>query len=135
MTVFVCIDDRGGMTFNARRQSRDVRVIEDMIKDVGDKALYVTDFSEELFLDSEASAISLPDPLTAAPDSFVFIENLPLAMHLDRIKRLVIYRWNRKYPFDTELDVNPEKEGFILTRVTEFAGNSHEKITKEVYER
>ena len=33
------------------------------------------------------------------------------------------------------IDVNLEKEGFRLTRVTEFEGKSHEKIRKEVYER
>ena len=31
MDVFVCLDDRGGMFFNHRRQSRDRQVIQDML--------------------------------------------------------------------------------------------------------
>ena len=49
MTVFVCIDDRGGMLFNKRRQSRDSKVIEDVVRTVGDGVLYISDFSELLF--------------------------------------------------------------------------------------
>lgn len=136
MTVFVCIDDRGGMTFNSRRQSRDMLVTEDILNHAGDHPLYVTDFSEDLFENTDAQLISVPTPLSSArSDAFIFIENLPLLPDLDKIKNLVIYRWNRVYPHDTILDINPQKEGFTLTRVTEFAGKSHEKITKEIYTR
>ena len=136
MTVFVCIDERGGMTFNSRRQSRDALVISDVLSHAADSPIYVTDFSEELFEDSGASVISVPDPLgSACAGSFVFVENLPLRPSLDRIDTLVIYCWNRAYPFDTSLNVDPEKEGFRLTRVTEFEGKSHKNIRKEVYER
>ena len=136
MTVFVCIDERGGMTFNSRRQSRDRFVTEDIIKSSGDSLLYISDFSEDLFENSDASVISVPTPLSHAKEgSFVFIENQPLAPYKEKIKSLIIYKWNRRYPFDSKIDIDPEKEGFTLTRVTEFEGNSHEKITKEEYKR
>ena len=32
MKIIVCIDERGGMTFNRRRQSRDARVSEDVLR-------------------------------------------------------------------------------------------------------
>ena len=51
------------------------------------------------------------------------------------ISRLIIYNWNRRYPFDRQLDISPAKMGFKLVSVTEFEGSSHEKITKEIYER
>ena len=52
---------------------------------------------------------------------------------LDRISELVIYNWNRRYPSDTRLDIDPAKDGFRMLTLTEFKGNAHERITKEVY--
>lgn len=134
MTVFVCTDDRGGMMFNKRRQSRDSRVIEDVARTVGDGMLYISDFSEILFEESEASVISVPDPmLSAADDGFAFIENEHLGEHLDRIDRLIIYKWNKKYPYDFSLDVEPTRAGFKKRSTREFTGTSHDKITREDY--
>lgn len=134
MTVFVCIDDRGGMLFNKRRQSRDSKVIEDVARTVGDGLLYISDFSEILFAESDASVISVPDPLDSAGDgSFVFVENLHLGEYVDKIDRLIIYKWNRKYPCDFELDVTPSTAGFKKKSTREFKGTSHDKITREDY--
>ena len=134
MTVFVCIDDRGGMLFNKRRQSRDSRVIEDVIRTADDGVLYISDFSEILFEESNASVISVPEPLESAGDgSFVFIENKHLGDYLDRIDRLIIYKWNRKYPSDFSLDVDPVAAGFKKKSTREFKGTSHDKITREDY--
>jgi hypothetical protein len=134
MTVFVCIDDRGGMLFNKRRQSRDSRVIEDVIRTADDGVLYISDFSEILFEESDASVISVPEPLESAGDgSFVFIENKHLGDYLDRIDRLIIYKWNRKYPSDFSLDVDPVAAGFKKKSTREFKGTSHDKITREDY--
>ena len=41
MDVFVCLDDRGGMFFNHRRQSRDREVIQDMLDSLDGKPLYI----------------------------------------------------------------------------------------------
>lgn len=136
MTVFLCLDERGGMMFNNRRQSRDTRVIEDIARTVGDGVLYVSDFSEALFAQSEASVICVPNPLSAAADSsFVFIENEHLKEYADKISSLIIYKWNRHYPSDFKLDISPEDIGLKLSEVSEFAGKSHKKITREAYDR
>ena len=134
MTVFVCIDDRGGMMFNKRRQSRDSKVIEDVARTVGDGVLYISDFSEILFTESDASVICVPAPLdSASNDGFVFVENLHLGEYLNKIDRLIIYKWNRKYPYDFELDIDPIKEGFKRKSKREFVGSSHDNITREDY--
>lgn len=134
MTVFVCIDDRGGMLFNKRRQSRDSRVIEDVIRTAEDGVLYISDFSEMLFEESEASVISVPDPLESAGEGgFVFIENRHLKEHIKKIDRLIIYKWNRKYPSDFTLDIDPIADGFKKKSTREFGGTSHDKITREDY--
>ena len=47
MNIIVCIDDNQGMLFNKRRQSRDVKVLED-IATLTD-TLWISSFSEKLF--------------------------------------------------------------------------------------
>ena len=44
MRVIVCLDDRNGMLFNRRRQSRDRRVVEDILRELGEKRLLVNGF-------------------------------------------------------------------------------------------
>lgn len=136
MTVFVCIDDRGGMLFGGRRQSRDSALISDMASTVGDNLLYISDFSERLIENSEMSAVCVPYPLDSAGEGdFVFNESFHLNGHLSKIKRLVIYKWNKKYPYDFALDTVPERAGFRLVESYDFVGTSHDKITKEIYEK
>ena len=136
MTVFVCIDDKGGMTFFGKRQSRDSALIKDVVEHAGDGVIYISDFSEKLFLESEASVISVPEPLdSAGKGGFAFIETPPLAPYKKKIDTLVIYKWNRHYPSDKKLDITPRDMGMRLVKTYDFVGTSHEKITKEVYER
>ena len=136
MTVFLCIDDRGGMTFMKRRLSRDKIMIEDLSKEVGEGILYISDFSEALFSDSELSVMSVSNPLASAgEDDFAFIEDIPISNAIDRIDTLIIYKWNRKYPYDFALDIDPLNCGFSLLSSCDFKGNSHDQITKEIYRK
>ena len=134
MTVFVCTDERGGMLFMKRRLSKDRVLTADLVDSVGDGILYISEFSESLFTDSDISVMSVPCPLDSAGEGdYVFIETEMLKNHVDKIKTLVIYNWNRKYPFDFSLDISPLSLGFELAETHEFKGHSHDKITKEIY--
>ena len=135
MIVIVCLDDRNGMLFNRRRQSRDRRVVEDILRELGEKRLLVTGFSAPLF-DHAGDRIRVSDdPLAAAGrEDVCFVENLPLAPWAAAIDRLTVYRWNRVYPADMRLDLALES-GWHLVAASDFPGFSHEKITKEIYER
>ena len=134
MTVFVCTDERGGMTFMNRRVSSDKILTKDIERTVGDGILYISDFSELLFENSDISVMSVTDPLDIAGEGdFVFIENIPLKESAEKIDRIILYNWNRRYPFDFSLDLSPSDEGFRLVEKSEFKGNSHDKITKEIY--
>jgi len=136
VTVFVCVDDGGGMLFNKRRQSRDSKVLEDVVKTAGDGIIYISDFSEALFSESDISVISVPDPLYAVgKGGFAFIEDQPLLPYKDKIDRLIIYKWNKNYPKSTLLDVTPSKIGLRLKTKRDFKGTSHDKITREEYVR
>jgi len=134
MTVFVCVDERGGMTFMNRRVSSDRIITADIEKTVGDGMLYISDFSEHLFEESNISVMSVPEPLlSAAEGDFAFIENFSLVPFAEKINKLIIYNFNRRYPFDFSLDINPLSDGFRLSEKYDFKGNSHDKITKEIY--
>ena len=134
MTVFVCTDSRGGMLFGGRRASYDMKIIEDVIRYTGDGILYISDFSEDLFSESEASVISVPDPMfSAGEDAFVFVEDATLSPYIDKIDRLVIYNFGEAYPFDVRLDIDPKSAGFKLRSRRCFTGISHNNVTREDY--
>lgn len=129
MTVYVCLDDRDGMLFNNRRQSRDARVLED-IRNSAD-LLTIDSFSEKLIAEAEIPYVLAEK--TLAEDAHFFLENRPASQVLPASSRLVIYRWNRHYPADVRFD--GDLSLFTLQSTEEFPGNSHETITKEVYVR
>ena len=132
MTVFVCTDSRGGMTFNGRRLSFDTEIIEDVIRYTGDGILYISDFSEDLFADSSASVICVPDPLySASADAFVFVEDGKIIPYIEKIDKLIIYNFGEAYPYDTRLDIDPLDAGFNLRSRRSFTGYSHDNVTRE----
>ena len=49
------------------------------------------------------------------------------------VEAVVLYKWNRVYPADQYF--SKDLSGWKMVETEEFAGSSHEKITKERYER
>ncbi len=134
MTVAVCISDGGGMLFNKRRQSKDRTVTADILKQAGEKKILISEFSLPLFSEYSARVIAVSNPLAEAEkDSFIFVEDRKISEYKSKIEEIYIYKWNRKYPFDFKLDFVPDEEGMYLAETVEFAGNSHEKITRELW--
>lgn len=130
MTIYVCLDDRNGMLFNKRRQSRDEKVLED-IRNALPEVLTIDPFSEKLIREAEIPYVLAGE--TLPEDAHFFLEARPAADVLPGASTLVIYRWNRHYPADVRFD--GDLSGFALQETCEFAGKSHETITKEVYTR
>jgi hypothetical protein len=131
MTLIICLDDKGGMIFNKRRQSRDLAVIKDMLMHFS--PIRISGFSEKLF-SSYGAPYTLTRELFDGSDGASFLENIDPTPYLDKISRLVIYNWNRLYPSDMRFSKD-SLFGFRLRSVTEFVGDSHDKITREIYER
>lgn len=130
MTVYVCLDDRDGMLFNKRRQSRDSALLEDIRASLP-SVLTVDPFSEKLI--AEAGIPFVPAGEVLPADAHFFLENRPAAPVVAQADTLVIYRWNRHYPADVRFDA--DLTGFTLRSTSEFPGTSHKTITKEVYTR
>lgn len=136
MKLIVCIDDRGGMVFNKRRVSRDKLMISDLSEYVADAVLYVDPYSVELFSEADLNMIVSEKPLRfAEEDDFVFIEREEPSAYMACANEVVIYKWNRRYPFDIKMETTPIELGFKLESVYEFKGNAHDKITREVYKK
>ena len=127
MTLYICLDDRNGLQFNKRRQSRDAAVLEDIRSRIRDKLL-IEPFSEKLIREAEIPYVLPPE---TAEDYFA--ENIPSTEVLENTQTMVIYRWNRHYPSDIRWEPDLETRGFVLRETAEFPGTSHEKITREVY--
>ncbi len=134
MTVIVCVDETFGRTFLGKRQSRDAVLCADVLETAKGARLFLSPYSAPLFegADLEVREDCLSE---AAPGDFCFCEREALSPYWKKISRLILYRWNRRYPADAFLDLIPEERGMTLVSSAEFVGKSHEKISKEVYER
>ena len=135
MHCIVCIDDRMGISFGGRRQSRDRVLCEDVVKTVRERGgmLYLSSYSAPLFdgMSTAEARVSETYLADAGENDFCFCERESLAPCLENIQTLIVYRWNRHYPSDKKLDV--DLSGFTLQSRCDFAGSSHDNITKEVY--
>ena len=129
MTLYICLDDRNGLQFNKRRQSRDSAVLEDIRSQCSGKLL-IDPFSEKLIQEA-----GIPYVLPPEKAADFFAENVPSEEILEQTGKLVIYRWNRHYPADIRWEPDLAAMGFVLKETEEFPGTSHERITREVYER
>lgn len=128
MILAVCLDDKLGLAFNNRRQSRDKLLIKDLLS--YNKKIYALDISSDLFLptDDVCFAEKLPE---LKKDDIAFVEGSLESVTPDDIDGLILYRWNTIYPADKYFRLN--LADFKLTEKTDFVGNSHPKITKEIY--
>ena len=135
ITVAITVDNKMGIAFNKRRQSRDKALIDDLCA-MTDKDIYISSYSALLF-EAHGDRIKIvDDPLAECPDGgFCFVEMTDPSPHLDSISDLVVYYWNRLYPSDKKLSIDIEGAGFTLATSSEFVGNSHDKITKIVYQK
>ncbi|MBQ2000944.1 MAG: ribonuclease Z [Clostridia bacterium] len=135
MRIIVCIDDNGGMMFNNRRVSSDKAVTDRIIDLLKGNSLYLNEYSAKLFLEKTDNLKISDDFLSEAGDNdYCFVENVDITEHISDIGQVIIYYWNRKYPSDFKFPKNAAVSGLKCVSVTEFSGNSHEKITEEVYE-
>ena len=132
MKLLGCVDDQGGVMFNRRRVSSDRRVVADIMDVVGDSQLFISEYSAKLF--SVAENISaLKDFSAVGADDYVFLEDTLLPDSWAGISEVVVYHWNRLYPSDLRFPVDELRSLGKLMSVLDFKGNSHEKITREVY--
>ena len=134
MNIIICVDNKNGYAFAGRRQSRDICQIDRMMQVVGQAKLLLNEYSYKLFQNPPHNVVLDEDFLNSASNGdYCFVENIDFSDIVDRIDKVIIYRWNRDYPSDKKIPQNL-LENKKLISVYDFCGNSHEKITQEVYE-
>ena len=137
MVVMICLDDKNGMMFNGRRQSKD-KVLRQRIGELVDgNKLWMNPYSAKQFEAEQFPNIQIDEEFIqkAGTGEFCFVENQKLADVEQRIEKLMVFRWNRVYPADQYLDLDLTFGSWKVLEQMEFAGHSHEKITMEVYGR
>lgn len=131
MILMVCIDDRGGMMFNHRRQSRDRVLCARMLEIVKESRLHVTPYTQKIF-DPTAPLCVSDTPWVAVKDGeYYFAEDGEIPAK--GIEKIYLYRWNRAYPGDRFFEFDLAALGFTLTHSEDFVGSSHDRITEEIY--
>ena len=128
MILIACVDDRMGMAFNKRRQSRDSAVCMDIVKLADRARIGMDERSCKLFEGMEANISAAAE---AGECAYYFLEFAAPSEYAKMAERIVLYRWNRHYASDLKFDIDLGK--YTLTETAEFPGSSHELLTREVY--
>ena len=132
MKLIVCVDNQGGVLFNRRRVSSDRNVISDIMDYVGNSRILASEYSVKLFPVAENISV-IRDFSGMESDDYVFLEDSISQSLLKQIGEVIVYHWNRLYPSDVRFPLEEVRKLGKLKSVVEFKGNSHEKITREVY--
>ncbi len=137
MILIVAVDEDKGMMFNRRRQSKDRALRERILSLAKGGKLWMNAYTRRQFPEDAQGEIMVDEKFLekAGPGDYCFLENIPAAPYEDRIEKIILFWWNRKYPSDTWFDIDLEGGGWKLSETREFSGSSHEKITEEVYVR
>lgn len=135
MIVAVCLDEKNGMMFNRRRQSQDRVLRENLASDF--ESLSMNTYSGKMFEKDGFSHVKIADNFLeeAEPGECCFVENTDIRPYLDKIEGFLVYQWNRTYPSDTFFPIDLTGGEWLLEKTEEFAGSSHEKISKYFYRK
>jgi len=135
MIIIVCLDDRDGMLFAGRRQSKDSLLRENMLDLCHGKPLWMNPYSASQFPELPSNIRVSEDFLSLAGEGeYCFVENADISTMAHKAERFVIYRWNRHYPSDTQFPIHLFSSRWHQVSTSDFPGSSHERISREVYE-
>lgn len=132
MKIIACVDDQNGILFNHRRLSSDAVLTRRILENIGDASLWVTPYSAKLF---EGASVCVDPCLLdlAKAEDYCFIEDSDIMPYMDKVTKIVLYCWNRRYPSDRKFPVLGSEWRLVATE--KFEGKSHPVITEEVYVR
>ena len=136
MKLIVCLDNRDGMLFNGRRQSRDRAVCKDILEISGKAHVWMHIDSTKLFdIACDRICCYQVAPDLVPEDVYLFLEFDSVEQYMQMADTLIIYRWNRVYPSDVTFPNDYMNCSWNLKETYEFSGQSHSRVTREVYVR
>ena len=135
MILIVCVDEKNGMMFNNRRQSKDRILLEHILKIVDNKKIWMNSYSKSAFEGQESLNIAVDDNFIEKinKDEYCFVENIDVNTMINKVDKIIVYNWNRHYPADRYFNINLEE--WVVDSENEFQGSSHEKISEKIYVR
>ena len=135
MILIVCIDEKKGMMFNNRRQSKDRILAEHILKLINNKKIWMNSYSKGVFEGLKNINIIVDDRFIEkiGKEDYCFVENIDIKTLIDKVDKIILYNWNRHYPADQYFDINIDE--WLVVSKEEFSGSSHEKITQKIYIR
>ena len=133
MHLIVCVDERDGISFCNRRQSRDSLLNRHMLCIACGHKLWMNSYSAKMFAE-DGVCVHEAFLSQAGAGEYCFLENAALPQTNQDLESVILYHWNRTYPSTVKF---PRQllDGLHLTATEEFPGSSHEKITMERYTR
>lgn len=130
MIVMICLDDKGGMRFHDRRQSQD-RILRQRMKEiVKDAKVFMNETSEKLYQEFQNRVVCEDFLEKAGENDYCLVEDQSLLPLEKKIKKIIIFWWNKIYPADMFFDLSLDQWQLVETK--EFEGSSHQ-ITEEIY--
>lgn len=135
MTIIVCVELNNGMLFNNRRLSRDENLVRHIIKLLGNRTLWIKNFSKEIFDIEKNNNIIVDDDFLnkIGENDTCFIENIMPDVLEEKADKIILYNWNRRYPADKYFNIDLNE--WFLESEEEIEGSSHEKIIQKIYVR
>ena len=131
MILVICLDQKDGLRFNRRRQSKDRLLRQKLLELTRGKALWMNAYSAAQFEETAENLRVDENPLEqAGAGEYCFVEAADPTPILPLVEELIVFRWDKTYPAD--LRFSPAAFG-SLAEVEEFAGYSHDIIRQERY--
>ena len=120
MILIACVDDRGGIAFNHRRQSSDSVVRDRILELTAGSRLWMNEYSAKQFDLDTTPQINISGEFLneAVPGDYCLVEDVSVATY-------------EKWVEQIDLTQNKWK----LQSTEDFPGHSHENVTMEVYVR
>lgn len=133
MKLIFCLDKNNGMMFGGKRQSQDEKLRQWILSNLGEGNLWMSSYSARQFGDHPKIVADDRYLPKAAANDYCFIEDKEFS--IEGVDEVILCKWNRKYPGDRFFNIDLQAEGFKKITTVDIAGNSHEKITIEMYKR
>lgn len=132
MKLVVCLDKNNGISFFHKRQSQDEFQRKNLLELIGKTKLYLSEYSYDLYKDFEFNFKIIDENTEIVDDSVFLYEGDFLDKFLPSVDEIIVYFWNRDYPFDETFE-EFLNYGWKEIEIIEFKGKSHEKITRKIF--
>lgn len=134
MVIVACIDKSGNIALNTNGQLNHIIFLV-RLKVVSNEALLYMNSNSNLQFGFYPMIMVDDDFLDIAEeDSYCFVEDTDITPYINRIDKIILYKWNKnfssKFKFDTSI-----LDNFSIVSNKCFYGETFLKISEEIYEK